>query len=69
MSEDERYVLVKDLKQGEKFEYEGDQYMRLPDHCECYGHEANSVNLKTGTMINFTNIYVDLLTKIGVKNI
>lgn len=42
------------LKQGCKFIYKDDPYMKLPEHVECYGEPANAVNLKTGTMTYFS---------------
>ena len=65
MTLDERFVTINDLKQGDKFTYRDEQFMILPEYCECFGEKANAVNLKTGTMMYFNpNDWVDLVTMI-----
>ena len=60
LSPDERYVTVGELKQGAKFTYKDDTVMKLPEFCECYGEKANSVSIKTGTMLWIDpDIFVD----------
>ena len=65
MTLDERFVTINDLKQGDKFIYKDEQFMILPEHCECFGEKANAVNLRTGTMMYFNpNDWIDLVTMI-----
>jgi len=67
---DERYITVADLKQGQKFYYEGNEYLKLPDHCECYGNRANAVCIKTGTMMWFNpDDWIDQATMELEKNV
>lgn len=50
-SPDERYITIGELEQGQKFTYKDESVMKLPPFVECYGEQANAVNLKTGTML------------------
>ncbi|MBQ8218494.1 MAG: hypothetical protein IJZ79_01980 [Bacilli bacterium] len=65
MQPDERYDIIESIEQGQKFIYKDEQYMKLPEHVECYGEPANAVNLNTGTMIYIKNDkFIDLETMI-----
>ena len=67
---DERYITVADLKQGQKFYYKSEEYLKLPDHCECYGNRANAVCIKTGTMMWFNpDDWIDQATMELEKNV
>lgn len=63
MSLDERFDVVDSLKCGQKFIYNDETYMKLPDHVECYGNKVNAINIKTGTLLYFSSsMYIDLIT-------
>lgn len=47
-------IMIKDIKQGTKFEKDGKIYMKLPDFSSCRGYDSNAVDLTTGTMIYFS---------------
>ena len=61
---EDRYVPIEEIKQGEKFTYNGDTLMKLPNHVTCYGNSCNAIDIKTGTMldINSLNLRIDLET-------
>lgn len=44
--------ILSNLRQGTKFEAYGKQYMVVPEHCECYGHTFNCIDLRTGTAVS-----------------
>ena len=63
MTLDEKFITIGELKQGTHFTYKGEEILKLPEHCECYGETANAVNIKTGTMLYIDpNKWVDQTT-------
>lgn len=63
MQPDEKYDIIKSLKQGQKFIYNNQYYMKLPEYVECYGEKANAINMSTATLIYLNeNTLIDLDT-------
>lgn len=59
---EDRFVLISELVPGQKFTYQGEEFMRVPPFVECYGNPCDCINTKTGTMflLQTEEIRVDL---------
>lgn len=54
--------ILSNLQQGTKFETHGKKYMVVPEHCECYGHTFNCIDLRTGTAVSLkSDTVVDII--------
>ena len=46
---------IKQLITGQKFIYQNNTYLKLPDHVTCYNQPANAVNIDNGMLIYIAN--------------
>lgn len=69
LSPEEKYQTISKLNQGTIFTYNGEHFLKLPPHVECYGNICNAVNIKTATMIHLNDdVLVDMDTMIASKD-
>lgn len=54
-------MTINDIKQGDKFIYNNNVYMKLPAFVECYGNKTNAVDIITGTMM-FIDITANIIS-------